>query len=251
MINSKWLVGLASKWQKKAAMKRQRISFTENDDDRQNSSFVSNKGHFVVYTADKMQFTVPLEYLTGYFNILKVSDYIYFGYSWRKFCMGRSHCYMPPKVDLVLYYETLSPACADFITTDLVKVFRTDLNTIVNLRLVPWGNAKVINSTIVCQHGEDECYLKIIDAYIIKAWPEVKKHFPFISCIEADNSAIITRIIYNVCHAYKGGPVKAGKSKLSPSTLKDTSTNTVCYTDESRNSSLFFSADDSETTPTR
>ncbi|KAK0583608.1 hypothetical protein LWI29_000175 [Acer saccharum] len=43
----------------------------------------------------------------------------------------------PPKVDLVLYYETLCPACADFITTDLVKIFQTDLNTIVNLRLVP------------------------------------------------------------------------------------------------------------------
>ncbi|KAK0584603.1 hypothetical protein LWI29_015987 [Acer saccharum] len=74
----------------------------------------------------------------------------------------------PPKVDLVLYYETLCPACADFITTDLVKVFQTDLNTIVNFRLVPWGNAKVINGTIVCQ----------------------KKHFPFISCIEAENSAM-------------------------------------------------------------
>ncbi|KAK1562862.1 hypothetical protein Q3G72_018215 [Acer saccharum] len=96
----------------------------------------------------------------------------------------------PPKVDLVLYYETLCPACADFITTDLVKIFQTDLNTIVNFRLVPWGNAKVINGTIVCQHGEDECYLNVIDACIIKAWPEVKKHFPFISCIEAENSAM-------------------------------------------------------------
>ncbi|KAK0585874.1 hypothetical protein LWI29_035498 [Acer saccharum] len=58
----------------------------------------------------------------------------------------------PRKVDLVLYYESLCPACADFITNDLVKVFQTDLNTIVNFRLVPWGgNAKVINGTIVCE----------------------------------------------------------------------------------------------------
>ncbi|KAK0585378.1 hypothetical protein LWI29_027608 [Acer saccharum] len=56
----------------------------------------------------------------------------------------------PSKVDLVLYYETLCPPCSDFITTYIVKVFQTDLNTIVNLRLVPWGNAKVINGTIVC-----------------------------------------------------------------------------------------------------
>ncbi|KAK0583088.1 hypothetical protein LWI29_033203 [Acer saccharum] len=64
MIHSKGLVaGLASKWQKKAAMKLQRISFTGNGDG-QNSSLVSNKGHFVVYTTDKTRFTVPLHYLS-------------------------------------------------------------------------------------------------------------------------------------------------------------------------------------------
>ncbi|TXG58846.1 hypothetical protein EZV62_016675 [Acer yangbiense] len=209
----------------------------------------------------------------------------------------------PLKVDLVLYYETLCPACADFITTDLVKVFQTDLNTIVNLRLIPWGNAKVINCTIVCQHGEDECYLNIIDACIIKAWPEVKKHFSFISCIEAENSAMHSTDVekswrkcthnlgfpqepidksltldamqinmqlslrygnetpphdYNyldyiryVCKAYKGKPIVACESKLSSSTLKDTSTNPVCYTEKSRNSSSFFAADDSETEGTK
>ncbi|KAK3227380.1 hypothetical protein Dsin_007242 [Dipteronia sinensis] len=222
----------------------------------------------------------------------------------------------PPKVDLVLYYETLCPACADFITTDLVKIFQTDLYTIVNFRLVPWGNAKVINCTIVCQHGEDECYLNIIDACIIKAWPEVKKHFPFISCIEAENSAMqvkhskdvekswrkcahylgfpqepidkcydsgegiklslrygnetpsheyvpwitvnkvplkenYTDYIRYVCNAYKGCPVEACKSKLSSSTLKVTSTNPVCYTEKSRNYSLFVAADDSGTEGTK
>ncbi|KAK0584870.1 hypothetical protein LWI29_020046 [Acer saccharum] len=170
----------------------------------------------------------------------------------------------PPKVDLVLYYETLCPPCADFITTDLVKVFQTDLNTIVNLRLVPWGNAKVINSTIVCQ----------------------KKHFPFISCIEAENSAMHSKDVekslrkcahnlgfpqepidkcYNsgegiknyldyiryVCKAYKGKPIVACSSKLSSSTLKDTSTNPVCYTEKSRNSSSFFVVDDLETEGTK
>ncbi|TXG58149.1 hypothetical protein EZV62_015978 [Acer yangbiense] len=40
------------------------------------------------------------------------------------------------------------------------------------------------------QHGENECYLNIIDACIIKAWHEVKKHFLLISCIEAENSAM-------------------------------------------------------------
>ncbi|KAE8661028.1 putative Gamma-interferon-inducible lysosomal thiol reductase precursor [Hibiscus syriacus] len=87
-------------------------------------------------------------------------------------------------VTLSLYYETLCPYCASFISNDLVKVFRTDLYTIVNLRLVPWGNADVVGDTIRCQHGEDECYLNAIDSCVIHLWPDVKKHFDFIRCTE-------------------------------------------------------------------
>ncbi|KAH7553892.1 hypothetical protein JRO89_XS12G0072700 [Xanthoceras sorbifolium] len=92
----------------------------------------------------------------------------------------------PKKVDLALYYEPQCPFCANFIVNVLVKVFQTDLKTIVSLRLVPWGNAQVINGTTICQHGENECYLNTIHACAIKAWPEVIKHFSFIRCIEAE-----------------------------------------------------------------
>ncbi|KAL5791249.1 hypothetical protein ACOSQ2_006137 [Xanthoceras sorbifolium] len=68
MINSKRLVELARKWQKKAAVRRQRLSFTNNGDGL-NSSSVSNKGHFVVYTTDKTRFTVPLKYLSRSFGL--------------------------------------------------------------------------------------------------------------------------------------------------------------------------------------
>ncbi|OMO97659.1 Gamma interferon inducible lysosomal thiol reductase GILT [Corchorus olitorius] len=68
------------------------------------------------------------------------------------------------KVNLNLYYESLCPYCRNFIVTQLVKLFNTDLLNIVNLRLVPWGNAQVSkpNKTIICQ----------------------RKHFNFIYCIE-------------------------------------------------------------------
>lgn len=55
------------------------------------------------------------------------------------------------KVTLALYYETLCPYCADFITNDLVKVFLNDLYTIVNLKLVPWGNADILGDEPHCQ----------------------------------------------------------------------------------------------------
>jgi hypothetical protein len=58
------------------------------------------------------------------------------------------------KVNLSLYYETLCPSCATFIVNELAnKVFEEDFLSIINLRLVPYGNAQVQqpNNTIVCQ----------------------------------------------------------------------------------------------------
>lgn len=56
-------------------------------------------------------------------------------------------------VELVLYYETLCPYCKEFIVKELIKVFDRDLIDIVNLRLVPYGNAHIQepDNTIVCQ----------------------------------------------------------------------------------------------------
>lgn len=56
------------------------------------------------------------------------------------------------KVSLGLYYESLCPYSANFIVNYLVKLFETDLISIVDLNLVPWGNAKIRdNNTFDCQ----------------------------------------------------------------------------------------------------
>ncbi|KAM1597874.1 hypothetical protein PS2_032739 [Malus domestica] len=46
----------------------------------------------------------------------------------------------PQKVTLSVYYETLCPYCATFIEKNLARIFDKGLITILNLRLVPWGN---------------------------------------------------------------------------------------------------------------
>ncbi|KAA3482241.1 Auxin-responsive protein SAUR36 [Gossypium australe] len=56
MISARKLVKLARKWQKLAAIKRKRITFS-------NTSSMMEKGHFVVYSADEKRFMLPLEYL--------------------------------------------------------------------------------------------------------------------------------------------------------------------------------------------
>ncbi|XP_016691055.2 auxin-responsive protein SAUR67 [Gossypium hirsutum] len=54
MICARKLIKLARKWQKLAAIKRKRITFSNTS---------SMEGHFVVYSADEKRFMLPLEYL--------------------------------------------------------------------------------------------------------------------------------------------------------------------------------------------
>ncbi|KAG2287322.1 hypothetical protein Bca4012_032148 [Brassica carinata] len=93
----------------------------------------------------------------------------------------------PQKVKLNLYYESLCPYSQKFINDDLVKLFESDLHRITDLKLVPFGNAKVSdNLTVTCQHGEEECKLNAIGACAIKTWPNPKMHYWFIRCVEKD-----------------------------------------------------------------
>ncbi|TYJ44470.1 hypothetical protein E1A91_A03G227300v1 [Gossypium mustelinum] len=56
MISARKLIKLARKWQKLAAIRRKRITFSR-------TSSMVEKGHFVVYSADEKRFLLPLEYL--------------------------------------------------------------------------------------------------------------------------------------------------------------------------------------------
>ncbi|KAE8696504.1 putative Gamma-interferon-inducible lysosomal thiol reductase precursor [Hibiscus syriacus] len=61
---------------------------------------------------------------------------------------------------------------------------RSGSYTIVNLRLVPWGNADIVGDLIRCQHGEDECDLNAIHSCVIHLWPDEKTRFGFVRCTE-------------------------------------------------------------------
>ncbi|XP_021891036.1 GILT-like protein F37H8.5 [Carica papaya] len=121
-----------------------------------------------------------------------------------------SICYRPvndKKVNLSLYYEALCPGYQYFITdgNGLIKLFKEDgLIDIVNLRFVPWGNAELKqNDTIVCQHGEEECYYNTIYACIIHALPDTFEHSMMIYCMEymlkANNSGYRGSEVWREC----------------------------------------------------
>ncbi|KAM0868188.1 hypothetical protein ACQ4PT_041496 [Festuca glaucescens] len=92
----------------------------------------------------------------------------------------------PAKVPLALYYESLCPYCSRFIVNHLAGIFDDGLVDIVDLLLVPYGNAHVRdpNNTINCQHGPYECILNNVEACAIDAWPDLNVHFGFINCVE-------------------------------------------------------------------
>ncbi|MFS7902802.1 putative gamma interferon inducible lysosomal thiol reductase GILT [Helianthus anomalus] len=73
------------------------------------------------------------------------------------------------KVKLALYYEALCPSCTYFILNDLSKIFDNGLIDIVDLKLSPYGNAKISsNGTIVCQVC---CHLLLYSIYILILHP--------------------------------------------------------------------------------
>ncbi|XP_060175006.1 gamma-interferon-responsive lysosomal thiol protein-like [Lycium barbarum] len=90
------------------------------------------------------------------------------------------------KVTLALYYESLCPGCCSFIVNYLPKIFKNGIIDIVDLKLVPWGNTKILaNNTFKCQHGPAECLLDTVEACALDAWPDLNEHFPFIYCVES------------------------------------------------------------------
>lgn len=56
------------------------------------------------------------------------------------------------KVPVGLYYESLCPYSASFVVDSLSKIFIDGLISVVDLKLVPWGNAKIYGThTFKCQ----------------------------------------------------------------------------------------------------
>ncbi|GFN89449.1 gamma-interferon-inducible lysosomal thiol reductase [Plakobranchus ocellatus] len=92
------------------------------------------------------------------------------------------------KVELALYYESLCPDCQGFITGTLFPNF-AKLSSIMNLTLVPYGNAYERRDhdkwIFDCQHGEQECIGNLIETCTIALVGDVNKYFPFINCMEA------------------------------------------------------------------
>ena len=50
---------------------------------------------------------------------------------------------------------------------------------IMNLTIVPYGNAHLDGDTVTCQHGDDECSGNSWEQCAIAHYPDSVDHFPF------------------------------------------------------------------------
>ncbi|KAI3840465.1 hypothetical protein MKW92_020126 [Papaver armeniacum] len=91
------------------------------------------------------------------------------------------------KVEVSLYYDSLHPESAKFITKFLPTIFDENLTDIANLNLVPYGKAKLdgIKNEVTCERGRGECFLNKVQACAIHIWPEEEKHSYFVFCVES------------------------------------------------------------------
>ncbi|XP_045182131.2 gamma-interferon-inducible lysosomal thiol reductase-like isoform X2 [Mercenaria mercenaria] len=96
-------------------------------------------------------------------------------------------------VNMTLYYESLCPDCKNFFARQLNQTWYALGTHVLNLTLVPYGNAdeKLNKETgtwiFNCQHGKEECIGNVIETCAINILDNISVYFPFISCMESKN----------------------------------------------------------------
>ncbi|MBN3289150.1 GILT reductase, partial [Polypterus senegalus] len=96
-------------------------------------------------------------------------------------------------VDVSLYYESLCPGCRAFLVFQLFPTWLL-LSEIMNVTLVPYGNAKEQFDgkqwQFTCQHGEQECLGNLIETCLMNVLLQPSEYIPVIFCMESSEDVV-------------------------------------------------------------
>ncbi|NXH15738.1 GILT reductase, partial [Bucco capensis] len=112
-------------------------------------------------------------------------------------CQAESYCAniswpAAAPVELSLFYESLCPACRLFLVQQLYTAWLLLPEEVLNITLVPYGNAQERNVSgkwqFLCQHGPEECLGNMIETCLMNEAKDFSVYFPVIFCLESGSS---------------------------------------------------------------
>ncbi|XGW12853.1 hypothetical protein V3C99_013475 [Haemonchus contortus] len=94
-------------------------------------------------------------------------------------------------INITVLIEALCPDCQRWITESLPTIFKK-FNKFVNIEFIPYGNAKVVNGSIECQHGAEECSINRFESCVIDSMGTQDQYVPYIYCLENQLKSKVT-----------------------------------------------------------
>ncbi|KHJ96853.1 gamma interferon inducible lysosomal thiol reductase [Oesophagostomum dentatum] len=88
------------------------------------------------------------------------------------------------RINITLLTEALCPGCQYFLITHLYPVVYKNFADYVSIEFVPYGNARIIDGKIQCQHGEPECRINKYQSCLIDSVARQDIYVPMMYCLE-------------------------------------------------------------------
>lgn len=80
--------------------------------------------------------------------------------------------------------EALCPGCQEFVLKQVIPTYSSLGPKVMDLQIVPFGNAMLSNKTVECQHGLGECDANTWEQCMIAVFPKPFEYLPMLECLE-------------------------------------------------------------------
>lgn len=94
------------------------------------------------------------------------------------------HCPCKKRVKVKVCTEALCPGCQQFVLKEVIPTYQALGDKVMDLQIVPYGNARMKDETVTCQHGVGECDANSWELCMIHAFPDPKQYLPMLECLE-------------------------------------------------------------------